>query len=134
MKKSLKLLSLVFASVMMLGIVGCGGSSPDAIADKYVNCLRDADFDAMRQLSSGDMLQIIDKAERKYDEISRLFDAKKPKKFKSTYDDLNLEIGKIILEGDKVTVPIKINGQSTPMTLIRVSDKWRVEKFDFPII
>jgi hypothetical protein len=29
---------------------------------------------------------------------------------------------------------VKINGQSTPMTLIKTGGKWRVEKFDFPII
>ena len=34
----------------------------------------------------------------------------------------------------KVTVPIKINGQDTPMTFIKLGDKWRIEKFDFPII
>lgn len=44
------------------------------------------------------------------------------------------EVGEAAGSDAKVTVPIKINGQSTPMTLISVGGKWRIEKFDFPII
>ena len=44
------------------------------------------------------------------------------------------EVGEAAGGDAKVTVPIKINGQSTPMTLISVGGKWRIEKFDFPII
>ena len=135
MKKLIKLAGCVVASVMMLGIVGCGGGdSADSIADKCVDCLKDADFDAMRQMSTGGMLAWIDVAERKYDEIAKLLGEKKAKKFKATYDDLKYEIGDVAADGEKVTVPVKINGQSTPMTLMKVGGKWRVEKFDFPII
>ena len=76
----------------------------------------------------------IDRAERKYDEIAKLFGEKEATKFKETYDDLKYEIGDIPSDGDKVTVSVKINGQNTPLTLIKVGGKWRVEKFDFPII
>lgn len=135
MKKLIKLAGCVVASVMMLGIVGCGGGdSADSIADKCVDCLKDADFDAMRQMSTGGMIQWIDGAERKYEEIAKLLGEKKAKKFKDTYDDLKYEIGEAAGGDAKVTVPIKINGQSTPMTLISVGGKWRIEKFDFPII
>ena len=44
------------------------------------------------------------------------------------------EVGEAAGGDAKVTVPIKINGQDTPMTLIKLGDKWRIEKFDFPII
>ena len=44
------------------------------------------------------------------------------------------EVGEAAGDDAKVTVPIKINGQDTPMTLIKVGGKWRIEKFDFPII
>jgi hypothetical protein len=44
------------------------------------------------------------------------------------------EVGEAAGGDAKVTVPIKINGQSTPMTLISVGGKWRIEKFDFPVI
>lgn len=135
MKKLIKLAGCVVASVMMLGVVGCGGGdSADSIADKCVDCLKDADFDAMRQMSTGGMIQWIDGAERKYEEIAKLLGEKKAKKFKETYDDLKYEIGEAAGGDAKVTVPIKINGQSTPMTLISVGGKWRIEKFDFPII
>ena len=47
---------------------------------------------------------------------------------------IQYECGDATVDGDKATVQIKINGQSTPMTLIKVDGKWRIEKFDFPII
>lgn len=47
---------------------------------------------------------------------------------------IQYECGDATVDGDKATVPIKINGQNTPMTLIKVDGKWRIEKFDFPII
>ena len=135
MKKQMKLVVYAVAVALTLGVVGCGGgNSADSIADKCVDCLKDADFDAMRQMSTGGMIQWIDGAERKYEEIAKLLGEKKAKKFKGTYDDLKYEIGEAAGGDAKVTVPIKINGQSTPMTLISIGGKWRIEKFDFPII
>ena len=135
MKKQMKLVVYAVVAVLMLGIVGCGGGdSADSIAGKCVDCLKEADFDGMRQMSTGGMIQWIDGAERKYDEISRLLGEKKASKFKETYDELEYEIGDADGGEAKVTVPIKINGQDTPMTLIKLGGKWRIEKFDFPII
>ena len=125
----------MIASIMMLGIVGCGGGdSADSIAEKCVDCLKEADFDGMRQMSTGGMIQWIDAAERKYDEIARLLGEKTAVKFKETYDELKYELGDVPDGDTKVIVPVKINGQDTPMTLIRLGGKWRIEKFDFPII
>ena len=134
MKKQIKLVAYAVAAMLMLGVAGCGGKSADSIAQKYVDCLEDADFDGMRQMSTGGMIQWIDGAERKYDEIAKLLGEKKAKKFKETYDDLKYEMGDVIGGDGKATVPVKINGQDTPMTLIKMGDKWRIEKFDFPII
>lgn len=135
MKKQMKLVVCAVAAMLMFGMAGCGGgNSADSIADKCVDCLKDADFDGMRQMATGDMIQWIDRAERKYDEIAKLLGEKKAKKFKGTYDDLKYEIGDVVGGDAKVTVPVKINGQSTPITLIKLGDKWRIEKFDFPII
>lgn len=135
MKKLIKLAGCVVASIMMFCIVGCGGGDlADSIAEKYVDCLKEADFDGMRQMSTGGMIQWIDGAERKYDEIARLLGEKKASKFKETYDELKYEIGDADGGDAKATVPIKINGQDTPMTLIKLGGKWRIEKFDFPII
>ena len=88
----------------------------------------------MRQMSTGGMIQWIDGAERKYDEIARWLGEKKAKKFKETYDELKYEIGDADDGDSKVMVPIKINGQDTPMVIIKLGGKWRIEKFDFPII
>ena len=135
MRKQMKLVVHMVAAILMFCISGCGGGdSADSIAEKYVDSLKEADFDSMRQMSTGGMIQWIDGAERKYEEIAKLLGEKKAKKFKGTYDDLKYEIGEADGGDAKVTVPIKINGQSTPMTLISVGGKWRIEKFDFPII
>lgn len=121
-------------SVLLLGITGCGGKTPDSVAKKCVDCLENADFDGMRQISTGEMIQWVDRAERRYAEIGKLLGEKRAKKFKSTYDDLKYEVGEINAGSEKVSVPVKINGQDTPMTLIKLGESWRVEKFDFPII
>lgn len=135
MRKYIKFVVYAVAAILMLGIAGCGGGdSVDNIVEKYVDCLKEADFDGMRQMSTGGMIQWIDGAERKYDEIARLLGEKKETKFKETYDELKYEIGDAADGDAKVTVPIKINGQDTPMTLIKLGGKWRIEKFDFPII
>ena len=135
MKKLIKLAACLVASIMMLGIVGCGGGdSADSIAEKCVDRLKEADFDGMRQMSTGGMIQWIDAAERKYDEIARLLGEKTASKFRETYDELKYELGGVPDGDTKVIVPVKINGQDTPMTLIKLGGKWRIEKFDFPII
>ena len=135
MKKRMKVVVYAVAVMLALGIVGCGGGdSADDIAEKCVDCLKEADFDGMRQMSTGDMIQWIDRAERKYDEIARLLGEKKSTKLKETYDDLKYEMGEVPADGEKITVSVKINGQDTPMTLIKLGGKWRIEKFDFPII
>ena len=135
MKKRMKVVVYAFAAMLALGIAGCGGGdSADDIAEKYVDCLKEADFDGMRQMSTGDMIQWIDRAERKYDEVAKLLGEKKATKLKETYDDLKYEMGDVPADGEKITVSVKINGQDTPMTLIKLGGKWRIEKFDFPII
>ena len=135
MEKQIKLVVHTFVAILILGIIGCGGGdSADSIVKKCVDCLEDADFNGMRQIATGDMISWIDRAERKYDEVAKLLGEKEATKFKETYDDLKYEIGDVPSNGDKVTVSVKINGQDTPMTLIKLGGKWRVEKFDFPII
>lgn len=135
MKKLIKGVVLIVTAILMLGIVGCGGGdSADSIAEKCVDCLKEADFDGMRQMSTGGMIQWVDATERKYDEIARLLGEKTAVKFKETYDELKYELGDVPDGDAKVIVPVKINGQDTPMTLIKLGGKWRIEKFDFPII
>ena len=135
MRKHIKFVVYAVAAILMLGITGCGGGdSADSVAERYVDCLKEADFDGMRQMSTGGMIQWIDGAERKYDEIARLLGEKAAVKFKETYDELKYEIGDADGGDAKATVPIKINGQDTPMVIIKLGGKWRIERFDFPII
>ena len=134
MKKIMNQVVYALCAVLMFCVVGCGGNSPENIAEKYVDYLEEADFEGMRQMSTGGMIQWFDRAERRYDEIAKMFGEKKARKIKETYDDLKYEIGDVTVGEAKVTVPVKINGQVTPMTLIKMSEKWRVEKFDFPIL
>lgn len=136
MKKMVEFVSRAALALLMLGIVGCGkANTPDAIAEKCVDFLEDADFEGIRQVATGDMFQWLDRAERRYDEIAKLLGEKKAKKVKATYDDLKFEIGAVGSGDDgKVVVPVKINGQNTPMTLIKRGENWRIEKFEFPII
>lgn len=134
MRRLNKACACVVLSAMGLLVAGCGGNGADDTADDYVECLQRADFDGMRQMSSGDMIQWIDRAERKYAEVSRLLGEKKADKFKAAYDDLKYEVGDVNGEGDRVTASVKVNGQYTPMKLIKLGGKWRIEKFDFPIL
>lgn len=115
-------------------IVGCGGPAPDRVAKEGVEHLQEADFEGLRKLATGGMVERIDRAEEKYAEVAVLLGEKTAKKLKNTYDDLKYECGDAKADGEKATVEIKINGQSTPMTLIKEGGKWRIEKFDFPII
>ena len=134
MNKQLKLFGRAFVVVLGLCIAGCGGESAEDVAETCIDYLEDAEFSDMRLLSTGGMITWIDRAERRCDEVERLLGEKMAKKIKNTYDDLKYEMGDVPDGGDKVTVSVKINGQDTPMTLIKLSGKWRVEKFDFPIL
>lgn len=134
MNKLMKMFGRAVVAMLMLCVAGCGGESAEDVAEKCLDCLEEAEFSEMRVLSSGEMITWIDRAERRFDEIERLLGEKKAKKVKNTYDDLKYEMGDVPEGGDKVTVPMKINGQDTPMTLIKLGGKWRVEKFDFPIL
>ena len=134
MKKQLKLAAYSVTAMLVLGVVGCGGPNPAKVSQMCVDRLRKADFAGMRQFAADDMMARLDRAEYRYIEVTRLLGEKKAAKFKKTYDKLKYEIGDVSSGDTKVTVPIKINGQDTPMILIKSGGKWRVEKFDFPII
>lgn len=134
MNKLMKMFGRAVVAMLMLCVAGCGGESAEDVAEKCLDCLEEAEFSEMRVLSSGEMITWIDRAERRFDEIERLLGEKKAKKVKNAYDDLKYEMGDVPEGGDKVTVSVKINGQDTPMTLIKLGGKWRVEKFEFPIL
>lgn len=134
MKKLIRFVAFAVLAASTFFVAGCGGESAGDVAEKYVECLKVADFDTMRQMSTGGMIQWIDRAERKYDEIARLLGEDEADEFRETYDELKYEIGKFVSDDAKGTVSVKINGQSTTMSLIKLGGKWRIEKFEFPII
>lgn len=134
MKKLIRFAVCTAVSMMLLGIVGCGSKSAEDVVEQCIDCLAEADFNAMRQISTGGMIQWIDCAERKYDEVAKLLGEKKAKSLKETYDNVKYEIGDVADNNAEVTVPVKINGQVTPMTLVKQGENWFVEKFEFPIL
>lgn len=134
MKNLIKQVVRVAMLMAVFSIVGCGGPAPDEVAEESIDLLQEADFAGLRNLSTGGMALWLDRAEAKYAEVASLLGEKTAKKMRNTYDDLKYECGDVKIDGEKATVQIKINGQITPMTLIKVDGKWRIEKFDFPII
>lgn len=124
----------VFLVVAMLCLVGCGGPAPDEVAEECVDCLQKADFDGMRKHATGDFAQWLDQADGKYAEVLMSLGEKSATKMREAYDELKYELGDVKVEEEKATVQLKINGQNTPIMLIKVKGKWRIEKFAFPII
>ena len=124
----------VFLVVAMLCLVGCGGPAPDEVAEECVDCLQKADFDGMRKHATGDFAQWLDQADGKYAEVLMSLGEKSATKMREAYDELKYELGDVKVEEEKAIVPLKINGQDTPIMLIKVNGKWRIERFSFPII
>ena len=134
MKRVIDRIVQVFLIVAMFCLVGCGGPAPDEVAEECVECLQRADFEGMKKLATGDFLQWLDQADGKYAEVTISLGEKLATKMKETYDELKYELGDVKVEGEKAPVQLKINGQDTPIMLIKVNGKWRIERFSFPII
>lgn len=134
MKQLIDRVVQVFLIVAMFCLVGCGGPAPDEVAEECVECLQKADFEGMKKLATDDFVLWLDQADGKYAEVTISLGEKPATKMKETYDELKYELGDVKVEGEKATVPLKINGQDTPIMLIKVKGKWRIEKFAFPII
>ena len=134
MKQLIDRVVQVFLVVAMLCLVGCGGPAPDEVAEECVDCLQKADFDGMRKHATGDFAQWLDQADGKYAEVLMSLGEKSATKMREAYDELKYELGDVKVEEEKATVQLKINGQDTPIMLIKVKGKWRIEKFAFPII
>lgn len=134
MKHIIKLAARMVLAMGMLVIIGCGGPDPDEIAEECIDCLKDADFNGMRKLAHGSMFQWLSQADVKYRDVASVLGEKMAEKLKDTYDELKYEVGKTNIDKDKATVQVKINGQDTPMVLVRINGEWRVETFMFPIL
>lgn len=134
MKQLIDRVAQMFLVVAMFCLVGCGGPAPDEVAEECVECLQNADFEGMRKFATGEMVQWLDQAEGKYAEVTISLGEKAATKLKKAYDELKYDLGDAKEEGERATVALKINGQDTPIILIKVKGKWRIERFLFPII
>ena len=134
MKQLIDRVAQMFLIMAMFCLVGCGGPAPDEVAEECVECLQNADFEGMRKFATGEMVQWLDQAEGKYSEVMISLGEKAATKLKKAYDELKYDLGDVKEEGERATVALKINGQDTPIILIKVKGKWRIERFLFPII
>ena len=134
MKQLIDRFAQMFLIMAMFCLVGCGGPAPVEVAEECVECLQNADFEGMRKFATGEMVQWLDQAEGKYAEVMISLGEKTATKLKKAYDELKYDLGDAKEEGERATVALKINGQDTPIILIKVKGKWRIERFLFPII
>ena len=134
MKQLIDRVAQMFLIMAMFCLVGCGGPAPDEVAEECVECLQNADFEGMRKFATGEMVQWLDQAEGKYAEVMISLGEKAATKLKKAYDELKYDLGDVKEEGERATVALKINGQDTPIILIKVKGKWLIERFLFPII
>ena len=134
MKQLIDRVAQMFLIMAMFCLVGCGGPAPDEVAEECVECLQNADFEGMRKFATGEMVQWLDQAEGKYAEVMISLGEKAATKLKKAYDELKYDLGDVKEEGERATVALKITGQDTPIILIKVKGKWRIERFLFPII
>ena len=134
MKQLIDRVAQMFLIMAMFCLVGCGGPAPDEVAEECVECLQNADFEGMRKFATGEMVQWLDQAEGKYAEVMISLGEKAATKLKKAYNELKYDLGDVKEEGERATVALKINGQDTPIILIKVKGKWLIERFLFPII
>ena len=134
MKQLIDRVAQMFLIMAIFCLVGCGGPAPDEVAEECVECLQNADFEGMRKFATGEMVQWLDQAEGKYAEVMISLGEKAATKLKKAYDELKYDLGDVKEEGERATVALKINGQDTPIILIKVKGKWLIERFLFPII
>lgn len=133
-----KLAVKVVMAMMMLCIVGCGGSGPDETANACVACLKKGDFKGMRKFATGEFVKHIDKEESQLAEYITVLGKEKGEEMvaraKQTFGKVKYEFGDVQVDGENATVAFKINGESKPIKLRIVDGEWRIEKFEFPLM
>ena len=120
-----KLVMMVAGLAMMVCLVGCGGSSPESVAEKAINCMKNYDFEGMQKYSTKEFKRSL--------ALMDAFLANAAKKNKEEFEKNKKEaaaskvtIGKAVIDGDKATVPYTIDGEDKTMTLVKVDGKWLV--------
>jgi ABC-type glycerol-3-phosphate transport system substrate-binding protein len=114
MNKVLKMaLIAITAASLVLGLAGCGGSSPTAAAKAFMEAAQKGDAKAMEKVATKDTTQLMGM-------------------FGEKISDSLKDYGKITnttekIEGDKATVSLTFeNGKTEEITLIKENGKWLV--------
>lgn len=127
MNKLIKMATMVVCAVTMSCIVGCGGGSPDSVAKNVVSCLKDADMEGISEYSTGEFKQAVLMYKGMMDGAPK----EEVEEMKEKCGSSKYEIGAAVINGDKATVPVKIDGKDVPIKLIKVDGSWKVEDFNF---
>jgi hypothetical protein len=127
MNKLVKTVMIVASAGAMTFLPGCGGGTPDSVAKDMVSCLKDCDFKGMQKLATGDYKNGIAMMEGMFEDL----EGEELKEAKKETAEMKIAIGAAVVNGDKATVPVTIDGKDRPMKLVKVDGKWMVEDFDF---
>ncbi|GEM_PF-2244603 len=127
MNKLIKMATVVVGAAAMSCIVGCGGGSPDSVAKNVVSCLKDADIEGIGKYSTGDFKRGI----LMYKDMMEGAPKEEIEKMEKEFGNKKYELGAAVVNGDKATVPVKIDGKETPIKLVKVDGSWKVEDFNF---
>ena len=125
-----KLVMMVAGLAMMVCLVGCGGSSPESVAEKTVACLKDCDFEGMKKYATGDYKKGLTMMEAMFKAAAE-DDKEEYEKSKKEAAAMKVTIGTAVIDGDKATVPVTLDGKDKKIKLVKVDGKWMVEDFNF---
>lgn len=127
MNKIIKTATMLVCATVMSVIVGCGGGSPDSVAKDVISCLKDADMAGISKYATGDFKKGIGMLKGLMEGAEK----KEIEDFKKEFSNKKYEIGAAVIDGDKATVPVKIDGKDKPIKLVKVDGSWKVEDFNF---
>ena len=127
MNKIIKKATVVVCAAAMSCIIGCGGGSPDSVAKDVVSCLKSADMEGISKYSTGEFKKGIGMLKGMMDDAGK----KEVEGFKKEFGNKKYELGAAVINGDKATVPVKIDGKDAPIKLVKVDGSWKVEDFNF---
>ena len=124
MNKIIKLGTVLASAGIVLFFTGCGSNTPDNVAKELVDCFRDADFDGVSKLSTGDFKK---GAEALREVVN---DREKAEECKKEFSGKKIEIGSSHIDGDKATISVLVDGKDKRIELIKIDGAWKVTDFD----
>lgn len=129
MKRLVKKIAMVACVGLMMGLVGCGAdtSSPDSVAQEVVSCVKSTDIEGALKYATGDFKSSMSMLQA----MMKDGDPKDIAKLKKDLANSKYEVGKAVVNGDKATVPVKIDGKDMPIKLVKEGNAWKVEEFNF---